>query len=73
MHINVISQNHKGMNRLRRFSKRKNAALLYARSSLAIEGIYLTVEENQLLLERSNGRMKNSEFLARALEIAKNV
>lgn len=73
MHINVIGQNHKGMIQMRRFSKRNKAALLYARSSLAIEGIHLTARENQLLLERSNGRMKNSEFLARALKIAKNV
>lgn len=73
MHINVISQNHKGMIQLRRLSKRKQAALSYARSSLAIEGIYLTPQENQLLLDRSNGRLKNAEFLARALEIAKNV
>ncbi|MEK3789795.1 hypothetical protein [Paenibacillus sp. FSL K6-1230] len=73
MHINVISQNHKGLIRLRRLSKQNKLALQYARATLAIEGIHFTAEENQLLLDRSNGRMKNSEFLARALEIAKNV
>ncbi|WP_339251921.1 hypothetical protein [Paenibacillus sp. FSL P2-0136] len=53
--------------------KRKQAALSYVRSSLAIEGNHLTVQENQVLIDRSNGGMKNSEFLARALEMAKNV
>lgn len=73
MHTNVVSQNHKGMIQLRRLLKRNQAALSYVRSSLAIEGIHLTVQENQILVDRSNGRMKNAEFLARALEIAKNV
>ncbi|OBZ10747.1 hypothetical protein A8L34_19455 [Bacillus sp. FJAT-27264] len=73
MHINVVSQTHKGMILLRSLKKRNQVALLYVKSSLAIEGIILTPQENQLLLDRSNGRMKNADFLARALEMAKNV
>lgn len=73
MHINVISSNHRGIIRLKKILKRNQKALSYAKSSLAIEGIHLTPQENQLLLDRSNGRMNDSEFLIRALEMAKNV
>ncbi len=72
--VNVISRNTKGTKPMKRTSRQKKSiALLNAKASLAIEGIYLTTQEEQLLSLRANGRLKNSEFLARALEMAKNV
>ena len=72
--VNLISRNTKGMKPMKRTSRQKKSiALLNAKASLAIEGIYLTSQEEQLLSLRANGRLKNSEFLARALEMAKNV
>ncbi|WP_374020549.1 hypothetical protein ABU162_13565 [Paenibacillus thiaminolyticus] len=52
---------------------KKINALLNAKASLAIEGMYLTTQEEQLISKRVNGEMKNTEFLALAMEIAKNV
>lgn len=64
----------KGMIKMKRLSLHKSkSALKNAKASLAIEGIYLTSQEDQLLMQRASGRIKNSEFLARAIEIAKNV
>lgn len=64
----------KGMIRMKRLSLQKSkSALKNAKASLAIEGIYLTSQEDLLLMQRASGRLKNSEFLARAIEIAKNV
>lgn len=72
--VTVISSNTKGMKPMKRTSRqKKSVAILNAKASLAIEGIYLTSQEEQLLSLRVEGRLKNSEFLARALEIAKNV
>lgn len=72
--ISKANRGRKGMIILKRASRQKsNIALMNAKASLAIEGIYLTSQEDQLLLARANGQLKNSEFLARALEIAKNV
>lgn len=53
--------------------KRKIHALNNAKASLAIEGLYLNVKEDELLLKRVNGEITNAEFLARAMEIARNV
>jgi hypothetical protein len=77
MHIiNVVRRgsNRKGMIKMKRRSLQKSkSALTNAKASLAIEGIYLTSQEDQLLQQRASGRLKNSEFLARAIEIANNV
>ncbi len=53
--------------------KEKLIALKNAKASLAIEGMYLTALEEDLIMERINGRMKNEEFLAQAMELARNV
>ena len=59
---------------MKRNSRRNSKiALMNAKASLAIEGMYLTTQEDQLLLDRANGKLNDSEFLARALDIAKNV
>ncbi|MGF7049459.1 hypothetical protein J2T13_003970 [Paenibacillus sp. DS2015] len=53
--------------------KTKMNALLYAKASLAIEGMYLTTKEEQLVVRRVNGELGDTEFLSRAMEIAKGV
>lgn len=53
--------------------KKSKSALMHAKASLEIEGIHFTTQEEQLLLERANGRLSYSEFITRAREIAKNV
>lgn len=75
MHIvTVRSRDGKGRIPMKTLSRRKSkVALMNGKASLAIEGIYLTPQEEQLLLQRASGRLKNSEFLERAQEIAKNV
>lgn len=71
--VNGMNRNAKGMKPVKStFRQTNRIALFNAKASLAIEGIYLTPQEDQLLALRSDGRLKNSEFLARALEIAKN-
>jgi len=72
--IKVTSQDAKGMKAMKRSARqKKHFALNNAKASLAIEGMQLTPKEEELLLLRADGKMKNSEFLSRALEIAKNV
>ena len=77
MHIHVMSKkfaNRKKVKILRKYSQQQiSRALKYSKASLEIEGLFLTAQEERLLLERANGNMKYSEFLARAKEIAKNV
>lgn len=80
MHIHVKSlhgkkfANRKKVKILRKYSRQQiSRALKYSKASLGIEGLFLTAQEERLLLERANGNMKYSEFLARAKEIAKNV
>jgi hypothetical protein len=77
MHIITVikpTSNGKEMIKMKRLSlPRSKSALKNAKASLAIEGIYLTPQEDQLLKQRARRRIKNSEFLARAIEIAKNV
>jgi len=53
--------------------EKKLRALLNTKASLAIEGLHLTAPEEQLVTKRANGKMKNGDFLARAMETAKNV
>lgn len=43
-----------------------------AKATLAIEGQYLTKEEEKLLKERHEGKINESEFLRKALELAQN-
>lgn len=80
MHIHVASLRKKVLTRrkrvivLKRYSQQQlRSALLNAKASLEIEGLVLTTEEDRLLLDRADGKMSYSEFLARAKEIAKNV
>lgn len=62
------------MTAMKKYSRKQRlAALRNAKTSLAIEGIHLTQKENDLLLERAYGKITHSEFLARSLEVAKNV
>lgn len=75
MHMHVVSlrSNRKRVIVLKRYSQQKlRRALLNAKASLEIEGIFLTPQEDRLLLDRAEGKMTYSEFLARAKEIAKN-
>ncbi|NMM54640.1 hypothetical protein [Paenibacillus aquistagni] len=74
MNIHVVSRSEKRMLTVRRYShKRKMSALYNAKASLAIEGLYLSNQEEQLLLKRVNREIRNTEFLAKAIEIAKHV
>jgi hypothetical protein len=74
MNIHVVGRSKNRMLLVKRYShKRKMNALLNAKASLAIEGLYLTAQEEQLILKRVNGELRNTEFLSRAMEIAKNV
>lgn len=63
----------KGMVEMTRSSRQIQLALENAKASLAIEGMHLTQTENELLLKRVNEEITHSEFLARAVEVAKNV
>lgn len=66
--------NRKRVAVLKRFSQKQvMSSLLNAKASLEIEGYFITPQENELLLERTKGKLTYSEFLARAKEIAKNV
>lgn len=72
--VTLSSQPNRGMISVKRNSvKNRKAALMNAKATLAIEGIHLTEQEEKLLLARANGELKYSEFLAQALEMAKNV
>lgn len=74
MHIYAISRKVKQVKHMRRRTQGKRLnALLNAKASLAIEGMRLTEREEQLILKRANGKMKNADFLKLATEIAKNV
>jgi len=64
----------KGMVAMKKTLRHKNQiALRNAKASLAMEGLYLTPQEDELLSLRAEGRLKESRFLARALELAKHV
>ncbi|WP_341279988.1 hypothetical protein [Paenibacillus sp. FSL H8-0537] len=74
MNIYVVNRYKKRVLVVRRNTHEKKLnALLNAKASLAIEGMFLTTREEQLLMRRVNGEVKNNEFLALAMEIAKNV
>jgi hypothetical protein len=63
----------KGMITVRIVRQKNQIALRNAKASLAMEGLFLTPKEDQLLTLRAERKLKESEFLARALELAKNV
>lgn len=74
MNTNIVRRSKKRMLIVKRYSqKRKMDALIHAKASLAIEGMYLTTQEEKLILKRINDELSDNEFLSRALEIAKNV
>jgi len=74
MHIHNVDRKKKRVLLVKRYTHEKKLhALLNAKASLAIEGMHLTFREEQLILKRTTGKMKNTEFLAQAMEIAKNV
>ncbi|TVX99054.1 hypothetical protein [Cohnella terricola] len=74
MNINIASRNKKKVPLVKKYTHEKRLhALLNAKASLSIEGMHLTALEEQLILKRANGKMKNKEFLALAMEISKNV
>ncbi|CAM3628705.1 hypothetical protein EDM52_21260 [Brevibacillus invocatus] len=80
MHIHVVSlqtkilYNRDRVDVLRRYSQKQvRRALLHAKASLEIEGMFLTQQEDRLLTERAEGKIRYSEFLARAKEMARNV
>lgn len=56
----------------RNFHRKNQIAMRNAKASLAVEGMYLTPEEDELLSLKAQGQISDSEFLARALELAKN-
>ncbi|WP_427052189.1 hypothetical protein [Paenibacillus sp. TC-CSREp1] len=74
MNINVVKRYEKRVLSVKKYThKKKLIAFMNAKASLAIEGMHLTPSEEKLILERSNGKMKNDEFLAHAIELARNV
>lgn len=74
MNIYVVNRNKERVLLMKRYAHKKRLkALLNAKASLEIEGMHLTTREEQLVLRRANGEVKNTEFLALAMEIAKNV
>ncbi len=48
-------------------------ALLGAKATLAVEGMYLTVQEEQLIKKQLNGKLSEAEFKKIALEMATGV
>lgn len=46
-------------------------SLEQAKASLAVEGMFLTEEEEALVLDRLQGKITQSEFLSQALKLAK--
>lgn len=74
MNISIVTSNKKRVLLVKRYTQEKRKrALLNAKASLAIEGMYLTNQEQELVEQRSAGEMSNAEFLAKAMELAKNV
>ncbi|MCU6712411.1 hypothetical protein M6D81_27320 [Paenibacillus sp. J5C_2022] len=74
IHISHRNKNKKRVLLVKRYTHEKKLhAMLNAKASLAIEGMHLTNREEELVLKRANGKMKNAEFLAQAMEIAKSV
>ncbi|MFB9274143.1 hypothetical protein [Cohnella cellulosilytica] len=74
MNIHVVFRNKKRVLRVKRYTHEKRLrALSYAKATLAMEGMYLTAREEQLILKRANGEVRNADFLTLAMEIAKNV
>jgi len=71
--LTSITRSDGGMVNMSRLSRQSKIALMNAKASMAIEGMHLTVQEEKLLMDRASGKLKNSDFLARAREIAKNV
>ncbi|APO43362.1 hypothetical protein BS614_04375 [Paenibacillus xylanexedens] len=70
----VIKRYEKRVLFVKRYTrKNKLIALMNAKASLAVEGMHLTASEDNLIMERLNGNLKNSEFLAHAMELARNV
>lgn len=47
-------------------------AMEYAKASNAMEGLYLTPEQEKLVLEKDEGKITEEEFRKRALDLAKN-
>jgi len=45
-------------------------ALKEAKASLAVEGLYTTSEEDELIRKKLRGEISHDEFLRRALELA---
>ena len=69
-----VYTDHMGGTLINKNNRQKNRiSLSNAKASLAIEGITLTPQEEQLLLDRADGKMNNTDFLARALDLSKNV
>lgn len=74
MNINIGSRSKQRMLIVKKYSqKKKMNAFLNAKASLAIEGLHLSPQEEQLILKRVKGELNNKEFISRAFEIAKNV
>ncbi|MEK4249457.1 antitoxin VbhA family protein [Paenibacillus sp. FSL W7-1287] len=74
MNISIVSPNKKRVLLVKRYTReQRKRALLNAKASLAIEGMYLTTEEEQLVEQKAAGKMSNAEFIAKAIELAKNV
>ncbi|KGX85203.1 antitoxin VbhA family protein [Pontibacillus litoralis] len=48
----------------------KNKAMEYTKSTLAIEGLYLTKEEEELILSKVNGELSKKEFIEKAKELS---
>ena len=45
-------------------------ALEYAKGTAAIEGLYLSEEQEKLIREKAEGKITHEEFIKRAVELA---
>lgn len=71
MHIAIQS---KGGFMMRKFNEEEaNRALENAKASLAVEGMYLPENEQQLIKMKLTGQITESQFKKMALELAKVV
>ncbi|WP_407708837.1 hypothetical protein ACIU4M_19390 (plasmid) [Bacillus altitudinis] len=53
--------------------ERFEKGMRYAKATHAVEGIYLTVDEEELLWQHASGQITDEEFERKALELAYKV
>ncbi|WP_144514931.1 antitoxin VbhA family protein [Bacillus pumilus] len=53
--------------------ERFEKGMIYAKATHALEGIYLTTDEEELLWQHASGQITDEEFERKALELAYKV